>query len=801
MALRFPVDRVFEAADLGIDVASNVVRLPSFPLGVALAETTLSGTTTVACAGAGTASFAPQPAGMESLLVANDAHDPPRRYCAGTARDCPRGDVDCPRVFVPPFGPDVVATGSCKTERKTVSDTQLATAVSTAITGREANLEAALFRFDQCFSGGFIDDLSSTLRPTGRPWAVATAARHDESSQMRILGRPATDLSGRNTATTLGTPVGGRDGSLFGFADPHTTNVLPIAGWLNAFFRARGLDHFGPFGTGVEHPQYASSGDVADALAMTPPTTVTGRAILFAGEVDDCSMWRDLVRTYSVLRASRYPRPAVDVFLGDGSSRIEAYIDQVDYRATARIPFTPFVVRIDRYLAAWYAPPIADAWTGCELPPAPRGVSDIEHAEHLEELRRPGALKPANAADLLRTIENIGPLLGETSTRIFIIGDDHGSLRRRAAGGPAVSCAGRAAVWPSVAAMLPQPDGASRTCAVLPRGKRVSKEVFVVTEGTCLAVGGSTIIEAPAIVVEEGGALVSDGTLRSLTLMATNGPVTSRGRLGVAASTEIALVSRTGNVDVGGEAALQAGTRVKLDARAGSVQLSGGDAALMEAGNVVDITAKTADGSVDIRRTTIVASRINIATRANVSGVLPKAVHVADGARLTTRPSPGGSLSDITIDATGSVIIETGATIESGRNVKIATARSTDDVRLRSGATLVARNGAGRIDLSYARGGVTTDGRAVVSGTVAGTIVPAIECGGPGALTCPVGQVCNLADATCAEGTPNGLCEPDAGCPLYLDEVCGCDGVTYPNDCERVHAGAALARRGACDAQ
>jgi hypothetical protein len=72
-------------------------------------------------------------------------------------------------------------------------------------------------------------------------------------------------------------------------------------------------------------------------------------------------------------------------------------------------------------------------------------------------------------------------------------------------------------------------------------------------------------------------------------------------------------------------------------------------------------------------------------------------------------------------------------------------------------------------------------------------------CGGPAALPCPEGFVCDRRDPLCTQ-QPGGQCVPAPGsCADDGHPVCGCDGVTYPSDCDRLRAAVVVGRDGACD--
>jgi hypothetical protein len=74
-------------------------------------------------------------------------------------------------------------------------------------------------------------------------------------------------------------------------------------------------------------------------------------------------------------------------------------------------------------------------------------------------------------------------------------------------------------------------------------------------------------------------------------------------------------------------------------------------------------------------------------------------------------------------------------------------------------------------------------------------------CGGIAGFMCPEGQQCDVTIANACGGADlSGTCirKPELCMEIY-QPVCGCDGQTYGNDCERQVAGVQLDHTGTCN--
>jgi hypothetical protein len=103
---------------------------------------------------------------------------------------------------------------------------------------------------------------------------------------------------------------------------------------------------------------------------------------------------------------------------------------------------------------------------------------------------------------------------------------------------------------------------------------------------------------------------------------------------------------------------------------------------------------------------------------------------------------------------------------------------------------------------SYVDGGAPGSGGRTGAGGATGTGGNTSGiCGGTAATTCATGYFCDLASSCGQVANATGTCVitgPDIGCLTVVIPVCGCDGKTYNNDCDRTRVGMLKASDGAC---
>ncbi|MGQ9589601.1 MAG: Kazal-type serine protease inhibitor domain-containing protein [Planctomycetota bacterium] len=72
-------------------------------------------------------------------------------------------------------------------------------------------------------------------------------------------------------------------------------------------------------------------------------------------------------------------------------------------------------------------------------------------------------------------------------------------------------------------------------------------------------------------------------------------------------------------------------------------------------------------------------------------------------------------------------------------------------------------------------------------------------CGGIMGKACGKGETCDFPAGSCGAADMQGACVPmPEVCPDVYEPVCGCDGITYSNDCERLRAGVSKDHEGPC---
>lgn len=142
-------------------------------------------------------------------------------------------------------------------------------------------------------------------------------------------------------------------------------------------------------------------------------------------------------------------------------------------------------------------------------------------------------------------------------------------------------------------------------------------------------------------------------------------------------------------------------------------------------------------------------------------------------------PADGGVGSDATL-----VVPDSGGPVLCGDH-----ACPAGEVCCNASCGICAPPGAGCLAIECVDAGSAADaGSPVICGTIAG-------------LVCGPGEYCEYGgDPTCGGDDSGGYCYPrPTGCPDIYRPVCGCDRVTYSNECDAHAAGVGVAYPSPCE--
>lgn len=203
-----------------------------------------------------------------------------------------------------------------------------------------------------------------------------------------------------------------------------------------------------------------------------------------------------------------------------------------------------------------------------------------------------------------------------------------------------------------------------------------------------------------------------------------------------------------------------------------------------------------------------VLARGDLVLRSSAFGELPTLV-VSDAWRGVTGNEPGGHFFGLV--PTGIVCITYPCPTLKGRLLNLRRGYFFHDLDLASSGATSDQIAEGLRSLFEGPGLLVAGTARLVSGPAGfGTQLVAREFytrveAGPGARACdpaspcPEGEFCEQVPGTCGSWEQPGVCTPmGEACPAVVDPVCGCDGVTYGNDCLRQLAGVSLDHPGPC---